>query len=899
MSTPIPNPIREAASRLNIDSMDAAQIEELTSSESLDKAEVDGGAVRSRRAFASDTTASAAEDIEMTDLRMRAAMSSRADQPVLAQPDAGQAAARQLARDQQLYSNPNQLGRVYNQEFQRAFDARLASQPLTAAQQAWVIYKKNNPQAAIDPELQPLIDDLSSQALAAVWKAQENVGLDPNWIPPENTADGYVLVSYSVFASALHMKGDNRTPPYTKEEINSMQYAYFHPESASPEALALLQREGIKEQAEKLLKESGLELPPGVSPDSTSYDHQMADIYHANYDQALQAYVEKNNLSKNQQAKLEYQHYNPTAAYEDRSELARINAALEGEALAKVIQDYSLPKEWTPIKNSVSDQDYGAVFQGEWQYTNETLLDEYIKNHFSALSPEAQQLRRAMTDPNVETADYPQDIKNIVKNLKIAAAQKVRIHHNLPTNWEPAVAPIVVGNRLGVELNKLMDETVRTAKAVMLEVAPSLSSSPHIADFFAMIGDAISAAQQCSFAQQMSDSTTHQKVISSKTETRKTQLDEQVEKAKEYAVKQADYDADVAEAQSKAERGLGIAIGMFVVAVVVLVSAVSAAVTAGTSLALLGVIGPLIGAVVAGLFMGSAIQQVNSPDHTGFMDSVIKAISDMPLWGKIVIGIVILAVVIIVPYLLARAAQGVATQIVTASINIAQTTAAMVIETLPILAGPIFGDLFKEMIGGGDDPATQISAGVITALFCMLLTFGKGAKAQTSVFKMADKGFQIVEGGLQKAIAVVNDIEKQLKGAMGLTLKGVGATALLGLTKLIKLLMQILLVVATQCNTMEGFTRTSLKAYNDTLAITGSLCEARQHTLKAEMVIFKGFADKDDAMYTQLTSQLSQLADAIMELQSSNAKTIREISDIFSNMIKGYSREIGRLENAI
>src|ERR1700723_3197099 len=114
MSNPNFNITQNPNPALNIDSRDAS--ESFASSKS---SQVDSSA-KVRQAYASDSTARTSQNLEMTDLRSSSQGSDfRADIPKLAQPDTDEGAARQLAKDQAYYSDPTQLNRLYNSEYQR------------------------------------------------------------------------------------------------------------------------------------------------------------------------------------------------------------------------------------------------------------------------------------------------------------------------------------------------------------------------------------------------------------------------------------------------------------------------------------------------------------------------------------------------------------------------------------------------------------------------------------------------------------------------------------------------------------------------------------------------------------------------------------------------------------
>lgn len=904
MSTSIPDPntsgrlnpsINRQAASMNIDHIDLE--EQVSAGEN--RAEADYKAVKSGRTFSSDSSTSASENLESTSFASSSSPSPnfRADSPTLVAPDPASIAARQLAKKQQLYSDPKQLESEYHQAFQSALNANALN--LTPTQQALAVRKHNEPTAKIDAQVLPLVEELNSQALAAVWKKQQKFQVAPNWIPSDHTNLGYVVASYNSFARALNMKGATRTPAFTKEEVATMQAAYFHPENASPEALELLQREGISEQASQLLSQEGLELPPGVSPESSLYDDQLTDSYHVNYDQALQAYLGKSNLNEKQKAQqknqLEYQHYNSTANYQNSSELAQINASLEAAALAQTRQQYFLSKDWMPGENSPSDRDYAAPFQGEWQSNNEMLLQAYVDTH-SLSAQDIAQLRQAMADPNLEGGSYPQSIIATVQELRLQAAQSVRNQHNLPLNWEPNVAPILTGNRLSLELCQLAEEASNTTQTLVKELAPALLTI-NIYDFFAMIKATVSAAQECSFAQQIADTEQHTAINTGKKDVRLQQIEQQAKESKEIERQQAEYESAKADAESKGQKMLGIAIGAFALAVVVLVSAVAEAVTFGGATPLVAIAGAalgaalpeLIAAVVAGIYMGSAIEQ--NETGKGFMDGLTDALANLPLGWKICLAFVLAVIVVAAP-------SAGANTLSKAGVLLGAT----VKQVFPMIAGPLIADMFNallDLIPGRDDTATKISSGILSGLLCMAFMYAAKSPPNRSLGDYATKGFKTVTepmiNALNKTLKSIGDWEKSLST----TAKVAYAATVGAIVQIIKLLMKLLIGLLMQCSSLEGFGNTVERSFSSGASVGANLATAKQHKAQAELIMSKVFAQMQTTVYDDLSSAMTKLADAILTLQKNNIKAPRELAEFITTMFKQYSRELGRLENAI
>ena len=301
-----------------------------------------------------------------------------------------------------------------------------------------LIYAFNHPQAAVDPQVRSIINQIQQQA---VQSAQSTLGLPADWQPdpPDtNAADIQMAQDYNnSFEALVYSSG------LPKDEADRIVFYHYHPEDMSAGDPLQSQVEKFENLAfASIVKNQGYPANLPKPLDSAQYDTKVAMAYDNAFLKHLKTDPKTQNLTSEEQAELETLHQFPDADVPDKAQLTGLLNQLESEALADVQKQFNLPAGVQPATCFV---DFAAMVLANLK----TQFNQNVQNFSPPLTPSQQQL--LMGTNGVFTANLPQSLQAIFQTIQANSASQIAELLGLPEDWLSATANEAIGDDTTVQ----------------------------------------------------------------------------------------------------------------------------------------------------------------------------------------------------------------------------------------------------------------------------------------------------------------------------------------------------------------------------------------------------------------------------------------------------------------
>lgn len=425
------------------------------------------------------------------------------------------------------------------------------------------------PSNDVDPTVQTSIDKAAQQA------ADEHIPTSIPLFPDHDTLNAaYAKVVQSVMRNAkdnAELNGET----LTDQQVNDLEFALYHPDKASPEIKALLEKLGFKDAIKTQLSASGINFPDDWKVDSSTYDNELNETGDQRFSNAIDAGVDSGKITEAQGKQLKAFYFKPDIANQLPKDLAEIYQGLLKDASA------TMPQGWTPAPDTKL---YLATLNSEFRTQNELALRNYLQSHAQVTANDALLIRAAMNHDT--TVNVPQNLQDIANDIMASVLAEVRKNNGLSNVWQPTGEAIASKPPVDYSLNALMNlKDMHTVIASYKHKVPDGPWRIAVNNLMELLDKATSALQQAIYEQEARNAEGKQDLTLAQRESQQLKIDKQAEKVAE----QKKAEEDQKQKKNVLDK-INIAVQVF--------TAVVAAVSVAATIVSFGTLGPAAVALI-------------------------------------------------------------------------------------------------------------------------------------------------------------------------------------------------------------------------------------------------------------------------------------------------------------
>lgn len=285
--------------------------------------------------------------------------------------------------------------------------------------QAQLLFAFNHPDVPVDPDVQNLLNQMTSNALAGT---QKQFNLPSSWQPnPPDTESA----DKEIGAQANKNFENLAYSELPMDKANKLIFQYYHPEFADPSDSALLNK-FIGQSNGEIADQEGLPDGWSMKPDSFAYDAKLAVFNDDAFTNHLNSDPETQDLSDNEKAQLETLHHFPDADVPDKDKLKKFLAQTEQNAAKDTANKFNLP---AGLKLGTGSQDYAATILGEFN----TKFAQNVRNVKPPLSQ--AQMMKLLATGGINSKNLSPALAALFSQLQGKTADDIADLFGLPKNW--------------------------------------------------------------------------------------------------------------------------------------------------------------------------------------------------------------------------------------------------------------------------------------------------------------------------------------------------------------------------------------------------------------------------------------------------------------------------------
>lgn len=325
-----------------------------------------------------------------------------------------------------------------------------------------------------------------------------------------------------------------------EEDQNKLLFARQHPDAARnlrpdlkakldnyQEAINAFLRDNVKTPDGEPAFSTGWK---GVTTDSTAFDDTMKGEFDNDFEDALQAAVDRGDITSDQAAKIKTIHYMKTSSYTpfaDDTALQDLYKNVEQSAVSTLQQEYGFDTGFQP---PVDSGFYTQMINGAFRQNFLAILDSTQDDKGQPLSDQDKQLiikyYSNPNDPSLQalSTDDSNRIATLAKATKAAAISEVISQYGLESTWMPVVTTIV-SSTIDTPYYKVAQDAYNTGNEIYTKAKAMVDGMPDgpmknmYMDYLKTIGVALNKLQQYLASLAGQDAAMSSKLSMAKTDT--------------------------------------------------------------------------------------------------------------------------------------------------------------------------------------------------------------------------------------------------------------------------------------------------------------------------------------------------------------------------------------------
>lgn len=489
------------------------------------------------------------------------------------------------------------------QVYSDAFNAALNRMNLTPEQIGELNFLRLNPDATVDPSITALYD----QAVASATQSMiSQYNLSSTWQPPVQSAENFAIYYQSALEVVLQKAQDsaaNSSTPLSDQDLQNLEFAFMHPDKATAAQKQQLASLGIADALTAKLQSKGFSVPSGWTVDTSQYDASLQSTADSQYETALNAYAQANNLSQQDVQYLKTAYYLPSNITLPAS-LQQVYTQLTSNVATK------MPPGWGPSNPDPSE--YSITMSHDYSFQIQRAVSAYESANVMT-SDEQEQLQFAL-DPSSNTSNVAisPSIQEVANNIMANVMAAIQSTYGVNGTWQPTAVNTIPTYQYARNATNTLS-SMQTIIQKYINKLPDGPDKMSMVNFMTVVMNALNQLNETLYRMEAQESLGATRTALSQQETTAFQISKRFDQMKQQAAQQA-------EMRKGQQKSAGLRTFLKVITPIAALAALALTVVTA------GAIGPLAAAIVVSLAAMAFVDATSSSfGGPSFMSAVMAA----------------------------------------------------------------------------------------------------------------------------------------------------------------------------------------------------------------------------------------------------------------------------------